>query len=157
MFLGNTRVSFFSFYFIASLPPSLCSGSSYCRPVMPMARNVFVTVGSTRFDKLVAVTSAATFLQLVHQLGYSHLTLQHGKSPITLHTPTAPSEEAHLSTYSYKSSLQEDMESADLIISHAGNSFCPPLSTLLFLATRQPTSERAVIIQLIYLSLSSHV
>ncbi|KAF9951666.1 N-acetylglucosaminyldiphosphodolichol N-acetylglucosaminyltransferase catalytic subunit alg13 [Mortierella alpina] len=86
-----------------------------------MARNVFVTVGSTRFDRLVAVAASASFLQLVHQLGYTHLILQHGKSPITLHTPATPSEEAHLAPYSYKSSLQEDMENADLIISHAGS------------------------------------
>ncbi|KAF9927366.1 N-acetylglucosaminyldiphosphodolichol N-acetylglucosaminyltransferase catalytic subunit alg13 [Mortierella alpina] len=86
-----------------------------------MARNVFVTVGSTRFDKLVAVASSPSFLHLLHQLGYSHLTLQHGKSPIPPHPCATPSDQAHLAPYSYKSSLQQDMENADLIISHAGS------------------------------------
>ncbi|KAF9950345.1 N-acetylglucosaminyldiphosphodolichol N-acetylglucosaminyltransferase catalytic subunit alg13 [Mortierella alpina] len=86
-----------------------------------MARIVFVTVGSTRFDRLVAAASSPSFLHLVHQLGYSHLTLQHGNSPIPPHTLTTPSEHAHLTPYSYKPSLHEDMENADLVISHAGS------------------------------------
>ncbi|KAF9573699.1 hypothetical protein EC968_008215 [Mortierella alpina] len=87
-----------------------------------MQRTVFVTVGSTRFDRLVALASAPSFRHLLHQLGYTQLMLQHGNSPIPQHSSTDPSsEEALLIPYSYKPSLQQDMEHADLIISHAGS------------------------------------
>ncbi|KAG0305238.1 N-acetylglucosaminyldiphosphodolichol N-acetylglucosaminyltransferase catalytic subunit alg13 [Dissophora globulifera] len=87
-----------------------------------MTNNVFVTVGSTRFDRLIAAISSPPFLAQLLSLGYTHLTVQHGQSPF----PTSLSSLAHdlglhLDAYTYKSSLRDDMERASLIISHAGS------------------------------------
>lgn len=97
-----------------------------------MSGMVLVTVGSTQFDKLVAAASSPSIQHLLASLGYSHLTIQHGKSPIsstTTSTTDSTSRETGLqvTTYTYKSSLREDMEQADLIISHAGKSKSTPL------------------------------
>ncbi|KAG0280149.1 N-acetylglucosaminyldiphosphodolichol N-acetylglucosaminyltransferase catalytic subunit alg13 [Linnemannia exigua] len=89
-----------------------------------MPNSVLVTVGSTRFDKLVAAACSSSLQQLLTSLGYSQLTIQHGKSPISSSTTSADSTSKsilELTTYAYKSSLHEDMEQADLIISHAGS------------------------------------
>ncbi|KAG0057623.1 hypothetical protein BGZ83_006996 [Gryganskiella cystojenkinii] len=86
-----------------------------------MPRTAFVTVGSTRFDKLVAATSSVPFLHLLHSLGYTHVSIQHGAGP----EPPAPSTTAAsmpiLDSFDYKSNLRQSMDQADLIISHAGS------------------------------------
>ncbi|KAF9431011.1 N-acetylglucosaminyldiphosphodolichol N-acetylglucosaminyltransferase catalytic subunit alg13 [Podila epigama] len=82
--------------------------------------SVFVTVGSTRFDKLVATVSSNAFLDLFHQLNYTQLTIQHGQSPRPTIATTITSKPA-VECYDYKPSLHEDMKQADLIISHAGS------------------------------------
>ncbi|KAF8936659.1 N-acetylglucosaminyldiphosphodolichol N-acetylglucosaminyltransferase catalytic subunit alg13 [Dissophora ornata] len=85
-----------------------------------MTNRVFVTVGSTQFDKLIAVVSSPALLQLLHSLNYTHLTIQHGQSPIT--TPSSTdSSGMRVDAYKYKPSLREDMEGANLVISHAGS------------------------------------
>ncbi|KAF9982971.1 N-acetylglucosaminyldiphosphodolichol N-acetylglucosaminyltransferase catalytic subunit alg13, partial [Modicella reniformis] len=89
-----------------------------------MASTVFATVGSTRFDKLVNAISSPALLQLLHSLGYTQLIIQHGKSPIAtddLTITTTTNTGIQVETYDYKPSLREDMERANLIISHAGS------------------------------------
>ncbi|KAF9909921.1 N-acetylglucosaminyldiphosphodolichol N-acetylglucosaminyltransferase catalytic subunit alg13 [Linnemannia zychae] len=89
-----------------------------------MHGSVLVTVGSTQFDKLVAAACSSSLQQLLISLGYSQLNIQHGKSPIsTSSTIDSTSSESRLqvTSYPYKPSLHEDMEKADLIISHAGS------------------------------------
>ncbi|XP_070639830.1 UDP-N-acetylglucosamine transferase subunit ALG13 isoform X2 [Bos indicus] len=54
---------------------------------------VFVTVGTTSFDDLIACVSAHDSLQIIQSLGY-------------------------------KDSLKEDLQKADLVISHAGAGSC---------------------------------
>jgi beta-1,4-N-acetylglucosaminyltransferase len=96
-----------------------------------MHGSVLVTVGSTQFDKLVAVVCSPSLQQLLISLGYSQLTIQHGKSPIssTLTTnSTSESTPLQVTSYPYKPSLHEDMEKADLIISHAGKIEAPFMS-----------------------------
>ncbi|KAK3847459.1 MAG: UDP-N-acetylglucosamine transferase subunit ALG13 [Linnemannia gamsii] len=86
-----------------------------------MPDSVLVTVGSTQFDKLVAAACSSSLQQLLTSLGYSQLTIQHGKSPISSTTSSASKSSLEVTSYAYKSSLHEDMEQADLIISHAGS------------------------------------
>ncbi|KAF9934887.1 N-acetylglucosaminyldiphosphodolichol N-acetylglucosaminyltransferase catalytic subunit alg13 [Linnemannia zychae] len=83
-----------------------------------MPGSVLVTVGSTQFNKLVDVVSSPSLQNLLVSLGYSHLTIQHGKSPIS---SIASESNLDITAYAYKPSLHEDMEQADLIISHAGS------------------------------------
>ena len=40
---------------------------------------VFVTVGTTSFDALVATVDSAPFAALLHERGFTELTVQYGK------------------------------------------------------------------------------
>ena len=83
------------------------------------SRTVFVSVGSTRFDKLIAAVSSQAVLHLLHSLGYSHVTMQHGAGPAPSPAPNSATA-IGVDSYNYKPSLHQDMEQADLVISHAG-------------------------------------
>lgn len=81
-------------------------------------RNVFVTVGTTRFDKLVASVTSTVALEWMASRGFKRLTIQYGKGQkpeieVTA-TPMA------IRAYDFLPSLAVDMKRADLIISHAG-------------------------------------
>ena len=94
------------------------SGSS---EVSSQERNVFVTVGTTRFDKLVAAATSPLALDWMVSQGYTSLTVQYG----TGMKPEVDASSSSLSglkvrTYSFQPSLDDDMKSAALILSHAG-------------------------------------
>ncbi|XP_011839877.1 PREDICTED: putative bifunctional UDP-N-acetylglucosamine transferase and deubiquitinase ALG13 isoform X3 [Mandrillus leucophaeus] len=79
---------------------------------------VFVTVGTTSFDDLIACVSAPDSLQKIESLGYNRLILQIGRGTVV---PEPFSTESFtLDVYRYKDSLKEDIQKADLVISHAG-------------------------------------
>nr|XP_039336233.1 UDP-N-acetylglucosamine transferase subunit ALG13 homolog [Saimiri boliviensis boliviensis] len=83
---------------------------------------VFVTVGTTSFDDLIACVSAPDSLQKIESLGYSRLILQIGRGTVV---PEPFSTESFtLDVYRYKDSLKEDIQKADLVISHAGAGSC---------------------------------
>ncbi|XP_045393626.1 LOW QUALITY PROTEIN: putative bifunctional UDP-N-acetylglucosamine transferase and deubiquitinase ALG13 [Lemur catta] len=83
---------------------------------------VFVTVGTTSFDDLVACVSARDNLQVIKSLGYNRLILQIGRGMVV---PEPFSTESFtLDVYRYKDSLKEDLQKADLVISHAGAGSC---------------------------------
>ncbi|KAF9390287.1 N-acetylglucosaminyldiphosphodolichol N-acetylglucosaminyltransferase catalytic subunit alg13 [Podila verticillata] len=84
-------------------------------------KRVFVTVGSTRFDKLVSAASSDSFVSLLDALTYTHLTIQHGQSPRPALSESSNMTRITVDTYQYKPTLHEDMKQADLIISHAGS------------------------------------
>ncbi|XP_054551581.1 putative bifunctional UDP-N-acetylglucosamine transferase and deubiquitinase ALG13 isoform X5 [Talpa occidentalis] len=83
---------------------------------------VFVTVGTTSFDDLIARISAHDSLQIIQSLGYNRLVLQIGRGNVV---PESFSTESFtLDVYRYKDSLKEDIQKADLVISHAGAGSC---------------------------------
>uniref|UniRef100_A0A8B9YLF1 UDP-N-acetylglucosamine transferase subunit ALG13 n=1 Tax=Bos mutus grunniens TaxID=30521 RepID=A0A8B9YLF1_BOSMU len=83
---------------------------------------VFVTVGTTSFDDLIACVSAHDSLQIIQSLGYNRLVLQIGRGKVV---PEPFSTESFtLDVYRYKDSLKEDLQKADLVISHAGAGSC---------------------------------
>ncbi|KAM4818583.1 LOW QUALITY PROTEIN: UDP-N-acetylglucosamine transferase subunit ALG13 [Thomomys bottae] len=83
---------------------------------------VFVTVGTTSFDDLIACVSAPDSLRIIQSLGYSRLILQIGRGTVV---PKPFSTESFtLDVYRYKDSLKEDLQLADLVISHAGAGSC---------------------------------
>ncbi|XP_003467615.1 putative bifunctional UDP-N-acetylglucosamine transferase and deubiquitinase ALG13 isoform X4 [Cavia porcellus] len=85
-------------------------------------KRVFVTVGTTSFDELITRVSAEETLHIFKSLGYSRLTLQIGRGTVV---PEPFSAECFtLEVYRYKDSLQEDLQRADLVISHAGAGSC---------------------------------
>jgi beta-1,4-N-acetylglucosaminyltransferase len=80
-------------------------------------RTIFVTVGTTLFEALIAATTTEEALTWMASHGYTHLVIQYGKgAPPVL--PVLPPLEVE--SYAFKASLAPDMEQADLIISHAG-------------------------------------
>ncbi|XP_012354528.2 putative bifunctional UDP-N-acetylglucosamine transferase and deubiquitinase ALG13 isoform X8 [Nomascus leucogenys] len=89
---------------------------------------VFVTVGTTSFDDLIACVSAPDSLQKIESLGYNRLILQIGRGTVV---PEPFSTESFtLDVYRYKDSLKEDIQKADLVISHAGKGAGSCLETL---------------------------
>lgn len=86
------------------------------RPQMKK-RSIFVTVGTTRFDILVEAVSQPSALKWMASNGYTHLVIQFGKGVEPALSKNAP---ISCRSYAFQPSLEEDMEEADLIVSHAG-------------------------------------
>jgi beta-1,4-N-acetylglucosaminyltransferase len=84
-----------------------------------IAMHAFVTVGTTRFDALVALVACERFLEVLVACGFSSLTIQHGRGPSPTIASTA-SIPVEVECYSLKPSLKDDLERADLVIGHAG-------------------------------------
>ena len=100
---------------------------------MKSFKNVFVTVGTTRFDDLLSALLSDQvlevriimekfghrityfILQSLNRLGCQELVIQAGRSKIPIHSGTIC-----VSTYEYKESIAEDISSADLVIGHSG-------------------------------------
>jgi beta-1,4-N-acetylglucosaminyltransferase len=81
-------------------------------------KNLFVTVGTTRFDKLVEAVTSKVALEWMKRQGFSSLTIQYGRG---IKPPEiSPSSIIDIETYDFRPSLIDDMENADLILSHAG-------------------------------------
>uniref|UniRef100_A0A673VEU1 UDP-N-acetylglucosamine transferase subunit ALG13 n=1 Tax=Suricata suricatta TaxID=37032 RepID=A0A673VEU1_SURSU len=83
---------------------------------------VFVTVGTTSFDDLIACVSAHDTLQIIKSLGYDRVILQIGRGKVV--PEPFRTESFALDIYRYKDSLREDLQKADLVISHAGAGSC---------------------------------
>lgn len=89
--------------------------------------HTFVTVGSTKFDSLVAEALSSRTLSILKAQGYTTMTVQCGNSSFAHASLVAKGETATLSLegvlvelWKFKPSLREEYEKADLIISHAG-------------------------------------
>ncbi|XP_039204148.1 UDP-N-acetylglucosamine transferase subunit ALG13 homolog isoform X2 [Crotalus tigris] len=85
-------------------------------------KSVFVTVGTTSFDDLIAAVTSPEATQVLQDLGYRKLILQVGRGkecPDPFSTATLT-----LEVFRFKSSLSEDVKKADLVISHTGAGSC---------------------------------
>lgn len=82
---------------------------------------VFVTVGTTEFNELVDALDNETFIQFLATKGCRCLTLQLGRGKIPARMESL-CDKYHISYewYRFKDNLNEDMNHATLIISHAG-------------------------------------
>ncbi|KIM49481.1 glycosyltransferase family 1 protein [Hebeloma cylindrosporum] len=90
--------------------------------------HVFLTIGSTRFDSLIASAFTELFLSSLRKKGYSTLVIQCGNSAFEFsgdiqngETQTLSRAGVEIEFWKFKPSLQEDYEKADLVISHAGS------------------------------------
>ena len=80
-------------------------------------RKVFVTVGTTRFDDLVATIVSDEVLQVLYDKGFRHLTIQYGNGE----EPRKVSyKDMKIESFKFKPAIKDEMSEADLIISHAG-------------------------------------
>lgn len=80
-------------------------------------KHAFVTVGTTRFEKLVEAATSSVALEWLVEQGFTSLTIQYGtgQEPKVVKHPRLK-----ILTYSFQPSLDDDMKRADLILSHAG-------------------------------------
>lgn len=84
--------------------------------------SLFVTVGSTGFDGLIHQTTSPDFLNSLSEVGIKKVVYQFGSSGhvFAKNIQSYNGEILDLDGYKYKPSIAEDMEQADIIISHAG-------------------------------------
>ncbi|RMX61096.1 hypothetical protein pdam_00010520 [Pocillopora damicornis] len=85
---------------------------------MADAGKVFVTVGTTSFDRLIETVSSKAFLELFEKLGYGSVVLQIGRG--VFEPEIIDKKNLSMQYYRYKDSIAEDIQSASLVISHAG-------------------------------------
>jgi beta-1,4-N-acetylglucosaminyltransferase len=100
---------------------------------LPSCKTILVTVGTTLFDKLIDGVTTPAALQWMQQQGYQKLVIQYGKGKRPQEVVVVAEEDDEIimknddgldflqvCVYDFASSLEEDMQQADLIISHAG-------------------------------------
>lgn len=85
-----------------------------------MTKTLFVTVGSTKFDALI--NHILQNLTELKRLGFERLILQTGKSKYN--PELLKDTKLKIETYDYKSSILDDIKSADLVVGHAGAGTC---------------------------------
>uniref|UniRef100_A0A8C3JEF4 UDP-N-acetylglucosamine transferase subunit ALG13 n=1 Tax=Calidris pygmaea TaxID=425635 RepID=A0A8C3JEF4_9CHAR len=85
-------------------------------------KSVFVTVGTTSFDDLIATVSSPAALQVLQSRGYQKLVLQVGRGELKPGPCSSPA--VAVEAFRFKDSLAEDLGRADLVISHAGAGSC---------------------------------
>jgi len=87
-------------------------------------RTIFVTVGTTLFEALIEAATSKVALDWMIQAGYTHLILQYGKGrkPVLFqrYAQQGSDRTIEIELYDFKPSLSDDMQKADLIVSHAG-------------------------------------
>ncbi|GAB1603671.1 UDP-N-acetylglucosamine transferase subunit ALG13 homolog isoform X1 [Argonauta hians] len=83
----------------------------------PKVKTVFVTVGTTRFDQLVQKVTTKEICQKFSDLGFKKLIIQTGHSPAPSKSSVAGVD---ISTFDFKDSILDNIQKADLVISHAG-------------------------------------
>uniref|UniRef100_A0A182MVS8 UDP-N-acetylglucosamine transferase subunit ALG13 n=1 Tax=Anopheles culicifacies TaxID=139723 RepID=A0A182MVS8_9DIPT len=87
-------------------------------------KHVFVTVGTTEFADLVRIVSSASVLQQLTDLGCETLTIQFGRGEELNVEQVQKLTTIRVSAYGLKSSIGDDINKADLVISHAGAGSC---------------------------------
>lgn len=85
-------------------------------------KTVFVTVGTTSFDELIENVTSSEAVQALKSRGYDRLVLQVGRGSLLPDAESCP--HIRLEAFRFKDSIAEDMERADLVISHAGAGSC---------------------------------
>lgn len=79
-------------------------------------KSVFVTVGTTKFDELIASITERNTLEALKRKGYTSMIVQMGNGTFLLE----PSDVIEISSYKFKPDIRSDMNNSDLIISHGG-------------------------------------
>ncbi len=102
-------------------------------------KSLLVTVGSTHFEELIEVVDTPAFVQLLAEKGYKRLVVQYGPKAIYIPNKVGilcKDFGIECDIFSLSSEFAKIVDSASLIISHAGtppkkntihNLFHPPL------------------------------
>lgn len=83
---------------------------------------IFITVGTTRFDLLCDYVLSEPVLTALKKIGCKEITFQVGNSSVE--PGVIEKENVKIDIYRFKDSIQDDIRSADLVISHAGAGSC---------------------------------
>ncbi|XP_022905204.2 UDP-N-acetylglucosamine transferase subunit ALG13 [Onthophagus taurus] len=83
-------------------------------------KQLFVTVGTTNFDKLISTVLQDDFLTTLKCLGFKKLILQFGTGKV----PKKDFPDIEIVFEQYIEDFQQEIIKADLIISHAGAGTC---------------------------------
>ncbi|KAK7080224.1 hypothetical protein SK128_023664 [Halocaridina rubra] len=86
-----------------------------------VGKTVFVTVGTTHFDALIAAVVEEATLKILVERGYTNVVLQIGDGKVI---PKEHFEGIELSYFRLKPSIAASFAAADLVISHAGAGSC---------------------------------
>lgn len=88
---------------------------------MSTFRNIFLTVGTTEFDDLIVTLDNSSFVDALIAIGCKQLTVQIGRGTAPGTLPRVCEEKGiQCVCYRFKPDLMDDMQRADLIISHCG-------------------------------------
>jgi len=79
-------------------------------------KSVFVTVGTTKFDELIASITERNTLEALKHKGYTSMIIQIGNGKFLIE----PSDVMEISSYKFKPDIGHDMNNSDLVISHGG-------------------------------------
>lgn len=94
---------------------------------MAPLEKIFVSVGTTKFDELIEKITSQQILIYLQRKGCKYLTIQIGNGvEIDNSNVKSASTEFNIEIdwYRFKPSIRDDIESADLVISHAGAGSC---------------------------------
>lgn len=93
---------------------------------------LLVTVGTTRFDALIEAIISEHVSKVLMDAGYSEWRVQYGalddRIKDRLEFLMRDSDGPRLTAFSYRPSLEQDIEWADLVIGHAGIPFAALLT-----------------------------
>ncbi|CAO1422674.1 unnamed protein product [Diamesa serratosioi] len=85
-------------------------------------KKIFVTVGTTEFDSLLKRLSERELYEILkNHLGCKELTIQYGRGE---KIEFKDFDDIKVQMFGLKDSIMDDIESADLVISHAGAGTC---------------------------------
>ncbi|XP_055525033.1 UDP-N-acetylglucosamine transferase subunit ALG13 homolog isoform X2 [Wyeomyia smithii] len=85
---------------------------------------VFVTVGTTKFEELIDKVTDPTVVNELRRLGCRKLHLQIGRGKRPIISKSVLGSDIELKFFDLKTSIAEDIQQADLVISHAGAGSC---------------------------------
>eukprot|EP00924_Labyrinthula_sp_SR-Ha-C_P003137 maker-scaffold_15-snap-gene-0.28-mRNA-1 protein AED:0.05 eAED:0.05 QI:55/1/1/1/0.33/0.25/4/124/189 len=84
-----------------------------------MKMKLFITVGTTSFDELVQTIDTEEFLEFLVSAGFDAVSVQYGRGEYV--PQVLPRfKTLKVETFRFKPTLKEDMDKADVIVSHAG-------------------------------------
>jgi len=86
---------------------------------------IFVTVGTTKFDKLIEAFNCIELQQTIVKFGYYKIVFQIGRGTVI---PISRSKLVY-EYFTYKNNLKSDLNTADLVVSHAGAGTCLEVCT----------------------------
>ncbi|XP_062855875.1 UDP-N-acetylglucosamine transferase subunit ALG13 homolog [Trichomycterus rosablanca] len=85
-------------------------------------KTVFVTVGTTSFDYLMISMTSNEVVKALVDGGYTDVVLQFGRGSFVPDPQTCPG--LRIEAFRFKESIAENIQLADLVISHAGAGSC---------------------------------